>query len=310
LIPALLIWAACVPKGTHEVAVVQLEATRLALSARTAQCIEEGGAADLATLALQDEITARQLQLDELVARGASRDQELARLQTERLALLDELARAQGQVEALQAELKKRPKGSKGAAPALPDPPSIVELARDEVTTALVQHHQEEIERERLLAAYSDAKAAFEPLIAQGRAEVLPRGDHTVVRIPTELLFQEGFTTLSPRGSQIIAEAAQALGAIPGRIVTIEAHTDDRPVHTAELASNWERGFAYAMAVLRALEGSDAPARLSAASFADSRPLVPHDSAERARNERIELFIRVDPELPERFSPTPLEEGQ
>jgi chemotaxis protein MotB len=308
LIAAMLILAGCVPKGTHEVAVVQLEATRTALSARTAQCIEDASAAELAQAALQEEIAARQLQLDELVARGTSRDQDLARLQTERLALLDELARVQGQLEALKAELAKRQKGSKGPAPSVPGPPSIVELARDEVSTALIAHHQEEIERERLLAAYSAAKTAFTPLIEQGRAEVLPRGDHTVVRIPTELLFQEGFSTLSPRGSQIVAEAAQALGAIPGRIVTIEAHTDDRPVHTAEFPSNWERGFAYAVAVLRALEGSDAPARLSAASFADSRPLVPHDSPERARNERIELFIRVDPELSERFPPTPPEE--
>jgi chemotaxis protein MotB len=304
------VWLAllgCVPKGTHEVAVVQLEATRTALSARTAQCIEEASSAELAQTALKEEILARQLQLDELTARGDSRDQELARLQAERLALLDELARGQAELEKLRAELAKRSKGSKS--PELPGPPTVVELARDEVTTALVAHHQEEIDRERLLAAYSAAKSAFTALIEQGRVEVLPRGDHTVVRISTELLFQEGFTTLSPRGSQIVAEVAQALGSIPGRIIMIEAHTDNRPVHTAELASNWERGFAYAIAVLRALEGSGAPARLSAASFADSRPIVPHNSPERARNERIELFIRVDPELPELFPPTPPEEG-
>lgn len=298
---------ACVPKGAHEVAIVQLEATRSALSARTAQCIEEGSQAEARYFTLLEEINARQLQLDELVARGEALDQELAVLQASQLALIDELAEREAEVAALNAEILKMRKGKPPAAsPAVV--PNAAMLARDDIKNALAAHLAEEVEHRRLVEGRETTIVAFAPLVSAGRAEVVARGDHTVVRIPTGMLFQEGFTTLSPRGSQIVDDVVAALRAVPGRYLTVEAHTDDRPVHTAELPSNWERGFAYAIAVLRALESAEAPARLSAASFAATRPLVDNSGAEREKNERIELFLRIDPEIANRFAPTPLPE--
>ncbi|MEQ1502214.1 MAG: OmpA family protein [Myxococcota bacterium] len=308
----------CVAKGRHEITEVQLAATRTALSAQTARYVVDAHQAELDLQALRAEIDRRQLQLDELIARGDARDAELDRLQAERLALLDAQARAEAELtatrEALAAATAKKNRGK----PAVPVPlpatvPEVVALARAEVVAAVEDQFHTGLERQRLDAARIAVEAAFAPLVAEGRVEVLtrsgPGGDTPVVRIRTGMLFQEGFSTLSPRGQQIVDEVAAALGNVPGRFVTIEGHTDDRPVHSAEFPSNWERAFAHAVAVLRGLEGAGAKATLSAASFAGTRPLVPNDTPEhRAENARVELVIEVDPALATAFAPTPPEE--
>ena len=296
----------CVPRGRHEIVEVQLQATRTALSARTAQGIVDTAEADAREAALHEEIARRQLQLDELLARAALTDAELASLQAERVGLLDAIAG----LEAELAEVRKRVPAprKRGRAPApAPEPiapEAAATLARAEVLEELKVHHAAELERQRLESAQVATMAAFAGLLAEGRVAVEPRGTAAVVRIPTALLFQEGNTTLSPRGAQIVAAASEALAAVPGRRVTVEGHTDDAPVHAAEFASNWERGFSRAMAVLRGLEGSGAA--LSAASFAGTRPLAANDTEEgRERNQRVELLIEVDPGVLTAFEATP-----
>lgn len=281
--------SACVPKGRHELTEVQLDATRTALSARAAQCAADGQACEATVAALEAEISARQAQLDELARREALRDAEIVRLEALRVGLAAEL-------EALAAELAK-----KGKAPPPQPAETVGGRAVADIAAAVGEHLRETIERERHAAARAETEAAFAALVAEGRAELATRGEAVVVRFPTALLFQEGFTTLSPRGEQVAQAAAEALSRLPGRTVTVEGHTDDAPVHTAEWPSNWERGFSRAVAVLRALEAAGAGTRLSAASFAATRPLGP----DARQNDRVELVVALDPELPTAFAPTP-----
>lgn len=300
----------CVPKGKHEITEVQLQATRAALSARTAQGIVDGTAADERRVALEAEIARRQLQLDELLARAAIRDVEIVRLEAERLVVVDELNRLEAELGTVRARIPVPKPTKKEPVPPAPEPvpetvvAPVATLARAEVTAAIEAHRLEDVDRQRLEAAQVAVMAAFAGLVTDGHAEVEPRGMATVVRIPTALLFQEGFTTLSPRGAQIVAAASEALKTVAGRRVKVEGHTDDVPVHTAEFASNWERAFSRALAVLRGLEESGA--LLSAASFAGTRPLVGNETAEgRERNQRVELVIEVDPGVVTAFEATP-----
>jgi chemotaxis protein MotB len=293
----------CVPKGRYEITQVQLEATRTAFSARTAQCVQDATAADQREVELQAELASRQAQLDELVARAEIATEDLSQVERERALLLDELAGLRAELDALQASLAK-----KGKPPPAVIPGPIESMARDELLAKLAAQDRAALEQDRVDAAKRNTREAFADLAASGKVEVEDDRDAVLVRIPTRLLFQEGFTTLSPRGEALMGEVAAALARIPGRIVTVEGHTDDRKVHTAEFPSNWERGFSHALAVLRALTGAEQALdeRFSAASFAETRPLVPNDSPEgRERNERIELRIVLDPALASRFSPTP-----
>lgn len=292
----------CVPKGRAELVQVQLEATRTAMSARSAQCTVDGLACDEAKASLEAEIAARQAQLDELVARATVRDAELDELQGERLALLDRIAALEAEIAGLRDAWTKVTKK-----PVPPRPDAVVtELGRPEVVAQIQEQYHRQLDHARAEEARIAVERVFGPLAEQGRVEVVQRGEAAVVRIATAMLFQEGFTTLSPRGQQIVAEAGTALAGLGGRRVTVEGHTDDTPVHTSEFASNWERGFSRAVTVLRGLEATGGTElRLSAASYADTVPIVPNtDAAGRARNDRVEIVIEVDPTLATRFPPT------
>jgi len=291
----------CIPKARHELVQVQLDATRTALSARTAQGSQAAQRYEQRIEALLAEIARRQLQLDELAARSTLRDEELERLQVERAEQVFALARLRAELdqhapEADPALLGEEPEG----AAASRDARFIAELE-----DALRAHLTSEIHRHRVAEAQRADVEAFAPLVALGHGTVEQRGDATVVRISTGRLFQEGWTTLSPRGNELVQLLADGLSSLPGRRVSIEGHTDNRPVYTATFPSNWERGFSRAMAVLRALEARAVPATLSATSFAGSRP-VADDTTEEGRraNRRIELVVEMDPTLLGAFEPT------
>ncbi|MCB9697092.1 MAG: OmpA family protein [Alphaproteobacteria bacterium] len=294
----------CVPKGKHEITTVQLSATRTALSAQVQRCAADQNATDEQIAALETEIALRQAQLDEIAARNLLHEEHDAELNREITAALAELDAVRAERDRLLTLVPKRSLPKEGTEV----PPVVDEGLAATVAAALQVQHERRVDEIRVAERHAEVVAAFQPLVEQGRAEVEARGRGTIVRIRTSLLFQEGFTTLSPRGATIVAEAAEALSTLPGRWVVVEGYTDDRPVHTAEWSSNWERGFSRAVAVLRALEASGVTQPLSAASYADTRPVVPNDAPDAADlNDRVQLFVRTDPGLLDAFAPTPPE---
>jgi chemotaxis protein MotB len=144
----------------------------------------------------------------------------------------------------------------------------------------------------------------LQALVARGmqdevRFQLDERG--LVVTVVTDdVLFTLGSATLRPRGTAVLDAIAPALQALPNQ-VTVEGHTDDLPMEGR--GSNWELSTARATSVLRYLLDSHAvPAgRLSAAGYADQRPLTPNTSAAaRSANRRVEVIVRATPldELP------------
>lgn len=115
-----------------------------------------------------------------------------------------------------------------------------------------------------------------------------------VVTIVTDqVLFLEGNADVQPGGFAILDVVAEALMELPNQI-TIEGHTDDRPISTARFPSNWELSTARATSVLRYLiEVKEFPRdRLSAAGYADTQPVDPDTTAEaRAKNRRVEIVV-------------------
>lgn len=115
-----------------------------------------------------------------------------------------------------------------------------------------------------------------------------------VVTIVTDqVLFDEGQADVRTDGISILDVVAEALMDIPNT-VTIEGHTDSRPISTARYPSNWELSTARATSVLRYLvEERDFPRdRLSAAGYADTRPIAEGDDPESlALNRRVEVVV-------------------
>lgn len=108
----------------------------------------------------------------------------------------------------------------------------------------------------------------------------------------------------NPGGTKIKVTALPALDKIASllqetdRKIVIEGHTDNTPVtKNAPYESNWELASLRATSIVKYLikyHQMD-PKRLSAMSYADTRPLKSNDSEEgRSQNRRIEIYIILD----------------
>lgn len=164
---------------------------------------------------------------------------------------------------------------------------SPLELSKRESTAAIVLLDEVQL-LERIKKAIK--KKGLEGKV---KADLGDRG--VFVRIKGQLLFDVGDAKLRARGDSPLASVAELATAIPFPI-SIEGHTDDRPIRTSKYPSNWELSTARATAAMRYLvdAGVD-PARLGVAGYAHMRPLVANDTrANRARNRRVE-FVFVSP---------------
>lgn len=77
--------------------------------------------------------------------------------------------------------------------------------------------------------------------------------------------------------------------------VSVEGHTDNIPISTAQFPSNWELSSARASFVVRYLvQQGVSPERLRAVGYADSQPLAGNDSADgRQQNRRVTLVLTL-----------------
>jgi flagellar motor protein MotB len=109
--------------------------------------------------------------------------------------------------------------------------------------------------------------------------------------------FAPGSAELTDDAAIVLRQFADAVRAHPATI-SVEGHTDDLPISTPVFASNWELSTARATRVVQFLieHGGLAPARLSAAGFAEHRPRVANTGdASRARNRRVDLIVGSSP---------------
>ncbi len=113
-----------------------------------------------------------------------------------------------------------------------------------------------------------------------------------VISLADTHFFQSGVAGLNESASAAIVEVAALLKDLPNHI-RVEGHTDDLPLASAAVASNWHLSATRAVAVLSVLEGAGIPSyRLSASGFADQRPLVSNKTPQgRRMNRRVDLVV-------------------
>ena len=129
--------------------------------------------------------------------------------------------------------------------------------------------------------------------IAEARVHILEEGDRIIVRFPAQSAFPSGSMELSPTILPALAKIARVLAVHKGQIL-VAGHTDDAPISTDRIRSNWDLSTQRAVSVVHhLLEVAVIDAeRISVQGFADSRPLAPHDTPERrAGNRRVEISI-------------------
>lgn len=213
-----------------------------------------------------------------------------------------ERTRATGLEEALAAE-QARAKRLEERIAALEKEQALIlkdrtrlESSVGEMQQALAELSKRKAEADARIAEYRGLLARFQSLIDAGKLKVKIVEGRMVVELASDVLFAPGSANLSKEGRAAIAEVAQLLATIPDRKFQVEGHTDNVPINTAVYPSNWELGAARATTVVKTMVDAGMPAsRISAASFGESRPAQPNDTAEgRAANRRIEIVVVPD----------------
>jgi chemotaxis protein MotB len=105
---------------------------------------------------------------------------------------------------------------------------------------------------------------------------------------------------LSPKALSVMQRLADTLKPWPNAI-RVEGHTDNRPINTAAVPSNWELSAARAASVVHLfMDRGVAPARMAVLGFGPYRPVAPNASAiGRNANRRVELVILSRDSAPE-----------
>jgi len=146
--------------------------------------------------------------------------------------------------------------------------------------------------------------AGLVPAGARGNIAVDVRPDGLVVSLYGVLLFDAGRTDLRPDGRRVLDGVAQAIRPLPYD-VRVEGHTDNVQPDPGPYPSNWDLSVSRALVVTRYLidvAGFD-PSRLSAAGYAEYRPVASNATREgRLRNRRVDLVL-VHPHPPSGGSP-------
>jgi chemotaxis protein MotB len=105
--------------------------------------------------------------------------------------------------------------------------------------------------------------------------------------------FDSGTVALKPESLPALDRIASILAIRICRL-RIEGHTDNVPIHTAQLESNWELSTARATELVRILiiRHRFGPERLSAAGYAQYHPIASNSTAQgRAQNRRVDIVI-------------------
>jgi chemotaxis protein MotB len=150
------------------------------------------------------------------------------------------------------------------------------------------------------LAHKLNAYARAHGFSSEVQAVVQRRG--LVVRVLTDkVLFASGQATLQPEGRPLLEEVGQLLNVDKSHPITVEGHTDNVPIATAQFPSNWELSTARATTVVRFLIAHGVGAgRLGAVGYADLHPIASDATAAgRALNRRVEIVLmRLNPVPP------------
>jgi chemotaxis protein MotB len=140
---------------------------------------------------------------------------------------------------------------------------------------------------------YESLAASLDKEIKAGQIKVSELQGKVTVRMGEKVLFPSGSATISPEGKGTLKKISEAFAAVKDRMIRVEGHTDNIPIHSSRFPSNWELSSARAISVVRYLQdqGMD-PKLLGAAGYGEFQPISPNDTPDgRAENRRIEISL-------------------
>lgn len=161
---------------------------------------------------------------------------------------------------------------------------------------ALKAESQRKREIEKRLGEFRKLISRFQSLTKAGDLSIQIRDGKMVVVLPSDVLFKSGSATLSSKGQDTIKKVTSILTGLSKKQFQVEGHTDNVPIRSEQFPSNWELASARAMNVLNLMLDAGIPAaRVSAASFGETKPVATNDTKEgKSLNRRIDIVVVPD----------------
>lgn len=263
--------AGCVREERHQVALYDLQHTRLEL------------------WALKTRLWALDHDAQLLRLRMAEKDKRLndANLvEAELMKRVDEAA-------VLNAELSERLRKAGQSVKDLSGEKTELSKVLADTRLKLEDLAKKQAAAEARLAQFQSLKARFKRIVEDGKARVLIRRGQMIVEVSSDRLFDPGKSAVNDDGKSILADVAKILKTLDGRKFQVAGHTDNVKLEKAKVANNWELSTARAVEVTKALveRGMD-PTTLSAGGFAEFAPAASNDTPEgRKKNRRVEIVL-------------------
>jgi len=155
-------------------------------------------------------------------------------------------------------------------------------------------------EETNLTTLQSELQQALQREIALHTVALHRETEGLVISLREFGFFDSGSATLKPSALPALDRIASILAVRTCRL-RIEGHTDNVPIHTAQMASNWELSTARSTELVRLLilRYRFSPNRLSAAGYAEYHPIASNDTAQgRAQNRRVDVVILSERVVP------------
>jgi chemotaxis protein MotB len=115
-----------------------------------------------------------------------------------------------------------------------------------------------------------------------------------VIRLLTDkVLFASGSARLEPPSTGLLTELGHLLALEVRHPITVEGHTDNRPISNPQFPTNWELSTSRATQVVRYfIRQGVAAGRLQAAGLAAQRPIASNSNdSGRSQNRRVEIVL-------------------
>lgn len=196
--------------------------------------------------------------------------------------------------KALEAQqLSQKYKDESDKAAALEAKVRQLEQRNTDLSQSQVKLQQEKGELEKKSSEYQQLADSLKGQIDAGQIELSELKGKMTVKMKDKILFSSGSARINEDGQEALKKVADALQSVKGKIIRVEGHTDDVPLHKGPYKTNWELSVARALAVVRCLQDNKVdPALLSAAGYGEYHPIAPNDSPEnRSLNRRIEIVL-------------------
>ena len=175
-----------------------------------------------------------------------------------------------------------------------PSPMENVDDNKDQ-TKVINEQMGEVSDNAKLMEVFTVIEAFLENNGLEATISVKYEERGVALTIKEKVLFDSGKADLKPAAKDMLAQLGDLFAKIPNQI-SVEGHTDDRPINTVEFPSNWELSAARSARVVRFFtrEHHLDPKRMVAVGYGEYRPVASNETAEgRATNRRVVIVINT-----------------